>query len=355
MKRFIAGAAFLALFAFPAVSRAQKPENTAIAGNPVIMPAENVKLPLPENSKIYGATVHTSFLLYALVPERLVGWGYPLRDYETGYIDKKYLGLPVLGCWSGGASPDKEALLRARPDIAFSYGSPDQNSFKKMKDYLKELGIPLAAVNIKTLDDYPEAFLALGKIFGVEKRAEAMSKYAEEAITKAAALWKNIPEEKRPSVFMAAGKNGLRTVCGNSGAFEIIYKAGGKNAYECSEKSSEHSGPSLTMEKLAALNPDFIVTENKDFYKNALKDDKWKNLNALKNGRFILMPNEPFRWNMHGLYTALLGIQYFSCSFYPDKCGTDMAEETIKFMKVFFDKDISKKTAENILTPAARQ
>ena len=64
----------------------------------VVVDGAGRKVTLPARvQRIYAAGPPASALVFAVAPDRLLGWANPWRDAEKPYIPAKYLELPVLG------------------------------------------------------------------------------------------------------------------------------------------------------------------------------------------------------------------------------------------------------------------
>jgi iron complex transport system substrate-binding protein len=144
------------------------------------------------------------------------------------------------------------------------------------------------------------------------------------AIKKVTDVSKTIPEGQKPTVYWMWGDI-YGTAGLNSTANDLINAAGGVNVltkWDNQTKNTEH--PVLTMEAIAALNPDVIYMwyndklDPKDIMTGA--DYKaWSSLNAVKNGRVYEL-DDPF---MYDFMTARLPVAMM-------KVAKDINPETFK-------------------------
>lgn len=197
--------------------------------------------------------------------------------------------------------PTKEVLLNADADFYFAgwnYGmkvggevTPETLEPFKIKVYeLTESCIHIMAKNKPTMDDMFVDLLNLGKIFGVEDRAETLvagyRKHLDEITTRIGAI------EKPVRVFVydsgtekpfTSGRFGIPTA--------MIEAAGGINIMDDVEKSWTE----VSWEPVIERNPEVVVIVN---YGDVTAEQKiafmkenpaFKNLDAVKQDRFVVL------------------------------------------------------------------
>lgn len=202
------------------------------------------------------------------------------RLIETAYLDSQVLPEYVeaqKGVAYVEKLPSRDALLATNPDFIFSgfngvFSTARENGFGTRAS-LAELGIqtwilsPLcpsedglsdeaidpATVNLETLH---EDLRLLGKLFGVEERAETVIAEQNKRI---AAVAEAVKDAERPTVaIISPRKDG--TFSASSGidfGSRIIEAAGGVNAFEY---RTEKRNVKFDEEELIRLDPDFILT-----------------------------------------------------------------------------------------------
>ena len=70
-------------------------------------------------TRVYGANPSVTYLLAALAPETFLGWNFPPPSQSRGYFSDTVFTKPVIGGFFGqGKSPNVEALLATRPELA---------------------------------------------------------------------------------------------------------------------------------------------------------------------------------------------------------------------------------------------
>jgi iron complex transport system substrate-binding protein len=298
---------------------------------------------IPEGGvdKLWGTNVPSNFLIYVVNPERLAGWHGDLYEYEKPYIPKKYHNLPKLGGWHGGGGiPDKEMLLAHKVKNALMFERAHMQL--ESASELLELGMNIYVLKGGGLDEGVSTFRDLGKLLGVAERGEQLAQYAQDALDTVRAMVKNIPQTKKPKVYIAGGIDGLSSVCRH----QMLEIAGGRNAVECEQDIYSRQ---LSFEQIMQINPDVLVIQNPFFVETFKKDARWKRLRAYKDGRVYIVPFGPFSWMDKPEAVKYIGIKWLACSLYPDRCEIDMHAETKNFMKLFMHLDLDDKEIKKIL------
>lgn len=304
-------------------------------------------LHIDNSSKIYGATVPTTFELYAFAPDMLIGWNTALYDTEKKYIPEKYKKLPILGGWYGsGNFPNKETLLSRKIDAAFSLGSYKLFN-NKIKEFMNDIKIPCVVLSPKSLKEYAVLYKELGVVLNREERGAELAKYVEKSLKTASDITKRVKKKKR--VYVALQDNGLTTQCPADYDNDILAIAGGINVHKCiSDKSVREQ---VNMEQILTYNPDMILVDKKEFFKTIKTDKKWRKIPAVQNGNVILVPREPFSWLEKQTVMRFLAVQYIAAKLYPEYSNLDLQKEARSYLKLFLDYDMTDEEANLFINP----
>ena len=83
------------------------------------------KVEVPQRvQRIYAAGPPASILVFAIVPDKLIGWTAAWREAERAFISEKYANLPALGRLTGrGNTANVEVVLQAKPELIIDYGT----------------------------------------------------------------------------------------------------------------------------------------------------------------------------------------------------------------------------------------
>lgn len=307
----------------------------------------------PEPMRVYGANPVVTYLIMALAPEKLVGWNFPPPPQAKGVFPADSFDKPIVGGWFGqGQTPNIEALIKTRPDLAILSGATVHLS---RQTALTGLGLPVCSVKLDALSDYPFGLRQMGKWLHREQKSEAFARLAEQLMAQQAARRAQLQAQNTPvkTVYYAQSPSGLETECVGSIHAEVIPLAGGRNPHHCpadAEQGSRFGKVSISFEQLMRYNPDAIVTQEKAFYDKVYQDPRWRNLKAVQNKQVFFMPQAPFRWmDRPPSYMRLLAMQWLMAHLYPEQTDIDMVEQVRGFFKQVFDTDLSEAQIQRVL------
>ncbi|MCB1528480.1 MAG: iron ABC transporter substrate-binding protein [Hyphomicrobiaceae bacterium] len=291
---------------------------------------------LPDKvERVFAAGPPAAILLYMLAPEKMTGWPNAPKPSERPFIAAPYRDLPALGRLTGrGGTANLETVLKVKPDLILDFGSVRDTYVSLANNTQAQTGIPYVLIDGR-FDATPSSLRLLGKILGVEERAEILARYVEETFTQIDEALDKIPEDKRPRVYLARGPDGLETGLKGSINTEIIERAGGRNVAE------SHDGRKglarASMEQLIVANPDTILTWEPHFYKAVYKDPLWVGIAAVKKKRVYLAPTAPFGWiDRPPSLNRVMGLKWLPMLFYPDIFKRDLQDVTREFYKLFY-------------------
>ena len=189
--------------------------------------------------------------------------------------------MPNLGSlWSG---VDLEMLEVLNPDcvIVWAYGEADIDKIQHIEE---ATGIPVIAIDFKTIDDFYNGIKLFGEIFNKEEKAKEIVNSIKEEIEEVTSRTSEIPPDKKVRVFLtyeikdnmmvSEGKGGINT--------QILQMI---NAIPVTENFSQKY-PKVSLEQLYTLNPDVIIL----FYRHMKEpspeslynDPNWQDLKAVK-------------------------------------------------------------------------
>lgn len=293
--------------------------------------------------KIYSPTLAGAFLIYMMAPDRLAGWSGTLKQHELDYISKEARSLPMLGGWWKSEPINKDLIAKHKITKAFVLGDPNEQNPRI--DELKALGMDVLILKADDIKDYIALFNELGKQMGIPGRGKELAAFGEEMITKTRAMVKDIPDSAKKIVFAGSGPKGLSAMC----YLDAMVIAGGKNAVECPAEMDARSEKPVSLDDVKTLNPEVILITN-PAGAQVLKDPKWRNLAAYKEGRLFVVPYGPFGWLHHFTpFTQFIGAPWLACILYPDKSNIDIKKEAKRYYKLFLNIELSDEQLNRIL------
>jgi len=308
----------------------------------------SLKKEIKDIKKIYASSPILLYTLYAIDKEKIAGLNFPFNQGESKYLDKKIVGLPVLGGWFGkGRTPNSEMILQVNPDLILVSEFTKKMGEQKIKASLGNRDIPLVYLKSNTLEELVNSFSFIGKLTNQEERANRLLQYGNDSLV----LAKEISEKviKKPKVYYAEGKNGLQTECDSSLHAELINLAGGKNVHKC-QIQNQFGKQTVNFEQVLTYNPEIILVYDKEFYQKIYKDNKWKHIDAVKNKKVYLLPKGPFSWfDRPPSFMKLLGLKWLLSVFHPEIYQLDIQAEAKLFYKLFLNMELSEKQLNEIM------
>jgi len=153
-------------------------------GRRVVTDSAGRKVELPAKvERIYAAGPPASILVFAVAPDKLIGWTSPWRDAEKPFVAKKYADLPTLGRLTGrGNTANVEVVLAAKPDFIVDYGTINDIYVSLADRVQQQTGIPYVLLD-GDFDRMVDAIRLTGRIAQEEKRAAGLAQYAQDTVS----------------------------------------------------------------------------------------------------------------------------------------------------------------------------
>jgi iron complex transport system substrate-binding protein len=240
------------------------------------------RVELPERpQRIVALAPSVTEIIFALgEAARLIG--------VTAHCDfpPEAIRLPKVGSY---VRLDLERIVGLRPDlcIAVKDGNP-----KSAIERLEALGVPVFALDPRSVETVIRAILDLGVVLAVEPRAEALTAEMRariDRITRRAA-----GEDRRPRVFFQIGTAPIVSVGTHTFAHELIELAGGVNV-----AAGPAAYPRFSREQVLGLVPDLIVISSMDRAAGAVEEarrewNRWPGIPAVRDGRIHVVDSNLF-------------------------------------------------------------
>jgi len=298
--------------------------------------------------RVYALSPPDALLVYAVDPCRLAGWNYPQTSAAQAWFPQCARDLPVLGGFFGqGMTPNKEALLKAAPDLAVSGSMAKAHS--DFDPFFASAGIPVVHIESGSPEDYPKALRLLGGLLGKKERGEKLAAYAEKALAEIRQGLASIPEDKRLTVYYAEGGDGLYTDGKGSFHTQVLELAGGVNAHPAPQ-TRVYGMDKVTLETVLGYAPQVILAQDAKCRAMILASPQWREIPAVRAGRVLNIPDLPLNWfDRPPSFMRLLGLKWMAHALYPQTFPYDMVAETRDFFKLFWDRDITEAEARTLL------
>lgn len=273
-------------------------------------------------------------VLFALAPDMLVGVASAWSESAKPYIDEKYISLPEIGQFYGQDDLNLEEIARIAPQIIIDVGEPKVTIVEDMNGIQEQVGIPTVHITA-TMDTMADAYRTLGKLLGLEEKAEELARYCETVNKRTHDIAGQMGADKVSLVY-CLGDNGLNVIAEGSFHAEIINLLS-NNVAVLEDATSKGSGNPIDMEQLLNWNPDVILFAPGSVYASVGSDTTWQKLDAIKNGTYYEVPEGPYNWmGSPPSVNRYLGMIWLSKLLYPDTATFDLYEEISEYYKLFY-------------------
>lgn len=289
---------------------------------------------LPEHiSRIVPSGPLAQIVLYALAPEMLVGLASEWNNAED-LIPADFLDLPYFGKLYDSADLNVEALALAAPQIIVDIGEEKPASTKDMDTLQAQTSIPTVFISA-TLETMPETFRKLGKLLHREEKAEKLAQFCERVYSRTISIMDEVGENKVTALYVL-GSEGLNVLARDSYHSELLDLLT-NNLAVVDQPVSKGTGNEVTMEQLALWNPDFLLFASDSIYDTVAETDTWAEMTAIKNGRYLEVPEGPHNWmgNPPGVQ-RYLGMIWLTAALYPEYCDYDAEAEIYEYYELFY-------------------
>ena len=340
-RELLAAAALAGLWPGAAASQARR----------VFVDSAGRRVELPERvERIYAAGPPASILVFAIAPDKLIGWTSAWREAERPFIARRYADLPTLGRLTGrGNTANVEVVLQAKPDFIIDYGTVSPTIASLADRVQQQTGIPYVLLD-GDFDRMAEAILEVGRIANEEKRATELARYAQDTVSDINRRMSKVPANRRPRVYYGRGPQGLNTGLASSISAEFIEQLGAINV---AAELGRGGLVQVSIEQVLRWNPDVVVTIDPNFYALATKHPLWRELPAIKAGRIHLAPNVPFGWiDFPPSINRLIGLRWLARILYPDAFPEDLRPIVRDFYTRCYHQAPTEAQLDALLRPA---
>ena len=300
--------------------------------------------------RIYAAGPPASILVFAIAPDKLIGWTSAWRAAERPFIAQRYADLPTLGRLTGrGNTANVEAVLQAKPDFIVDYGTVSPTLASLADRVQAQTGIPYVLLD-GDFDRMGEAILQVGRIANEGKRAESLARYAQRTVSDIRQRVAKVPARRRPRVYYGRGPLGLNTGLAGSISAEFIEQLGAVNV---AAELGRGGLVQVSTEQVLRWNPDIVVTIDPNFHAVARVHPACRELPAIKTGRFHLAPNLPFGWiDFPPSVNRLIGLRWLARILYPEVFPEDLRPIVRDFYFRCYHQTPSEAQLDQLLGPS---
>lgn len=325
---------------------------SAQARDLVDMTGRHVQLP-DRIERAVGCAAPVSWMIYAVAPEKLAAFTSPPSAADWQILDPRLRNRPAIGSFLGGRGVNAETLLELAPDVVIFWDQGRSPVTRRWLEQLQRWRIPVVFVALDRLERYPAALELLGEVLGDAQRGRLLANYGREILARVACQVADIPVAQRRRVYYAQGAQGLETEAEGSFHAELISMAGAINVH--AGAAGRRTGRErISPEQILAYAPEVILTADRAFYHQRLRDPFWRQLAAVRLDQVLLIPDHPLNWfDRPPSMLRFLGLQWLAHRLYPERSELDMVTVTRDFYRLFFQVELTEAVARAIL--AGRQ
>ncbi len=293
-----------------------KPKTIVVGGKAVVMVAD-VVFAFPELRNTVIAVAGTD-----------QGLGTFLELVSPGFLSKPQLDR----------NASVETYAGYKPDV-FIFKSSMKSSLGKG---LEDLGFKVLYLDLESPEDYYKDITAVGKLFGLETRANALIQYYKTKVSFVQNLHK---PEKLPKVLVVQyTADGLMVPPDSWIQTRMIAMAGGIPIWKGSNPGSGWA--KVSPEQLQAWNPDIMLVINyredaKLAAQKILNDKAYKTITAIKTGKVFGFAQDFYSWDQPDT-RWILGLLWVAKKINPENTQTiQIKEEAFAFFNYFYGIDRS--------------
>jgi len=284
-------------------------------------------------TRVFAAGPPAAIILYTLAPDTLIGWTRAFDFDEQAFIPEHYAKLPGLGRLTGrGNTANIEAVLAAKPDVVFDYGSIAPTFVSLADRVQQQTGVPYVLVD-GSFGAIEHAYTVLGAMVGDTKGAADLITATRAILAKVDSVLAR--QTRHPRIYYARGPNGLNTGLGGSINVECLERLGAINV--AAQALGRGGLVTVSLEQVLTWNPEIIVTSDDNFYRAVGNDLAWRGIDAVKNRRVYLSPGLPFGWvDFPPSVNRLIGLLWLLAVLYPESYPGSLRQDVAAFYDQYY-------------------
>lgn len=255
-----------------------------------------------------------------------------------------------------GGVVNAEELIKLEPDIVI-YAAGNEEEYNIINEAgLTAVGISARAFEYDCVRTFEEWVKILGEIFNEQDKAAGIADYGYEVHDEIQAKLDEAGEDlKRPRAMILFNYGAGSTTVGANGFFSEYWltSTGAVNV------ATELTGtPEVNMEQIYEWDPEIIYITNfspalpEDLYTNAVGEDDWSSVTAVKNKQVYKMPLGMYRWFPPASDTPLV-LQWLAKHNQPELFkDIDMEQEMKDYYQRFYGVELTDDDINEIFNPA---
>jgi len=305
-----------------------------------------------EVRRVFPAGPPASVTLYAVAPEKMLGWTRAPGPEARAFLPSLYAELPELGRLTGrGNTVNLENVVRLMPDLVLDVGNTSATYVSLANRVQEQTHIPAVLIG-GHLADTADTLRNVGVVLGASGRAETLARYAESVLADVRAATEKILPANRPSIYIARGPHGLETAVAGSIGSEVVDLVGARNV--AGREIAPRTVVDVSPEQILAWQPDVILTVDRRFYAMVRTDPVWREVKAVQTGNIHFVPDLPFSWlDNPPAPNRLIGLLWLGKLLYPAVFPHDIRAEARRFYALFYQQEPSDAQLDGLLADPA--
>lgn len=294
---------------------------TDIAGREVVIP-ENIDVIVTD-----GAVPVLNSFMHVMGQGDKIAYSMPGLSKYQSVVAPSLKDKPTIQ-----GSIDLEELVKLNPDVVFTASMANVQAFEERG--LTVVYLPMPETDAELVGDVVRI---LGEVFDEQERGERYLSYFDETVARPGEIVASIPDDQRLKVLYCDYK----TMTAHHRWW--IEEAGGISV----SKNNIAKRTTFDLEKLIAWDPDVIFVRGHDI--DLVYDDaRLSGISAVKNGKVYATPSGTGPWGYSSEQPLMVLLT--AKMLYPEQFeDIDMEAETIAFFKEFYNCDITREQAAEIL------
>ena len=252
-----------------------------------------VEIPATIDRVAPSGAVATMFLS-AFAPEKMCTVSGRPSNAQMAYLPEELASLPETGQMYGSkATLNLEELLASGAELVIDLGDYKDGIQEDLDALQSQIGIPVIFIEAN-MESMASAFRTLGKVLSMEERGEALGAFVDETMAMAAENKGKIKD--KVSVMYTTTADGLGTNAKGSTQAQVLDIVGAEKAIVVENVSDKGGGNQINLETAMMADPDVIIFTEESIYKEVSTLSGWKEMTAVKNGSYYMVPNMPYNW-----------------------------------------------------------
>jgi iron complex transport system substrate-binding protein len=290
-------------------------------------------------------------IVYMLAPDKLVGLPFSYNG-NPAYVPDQYADITIVGGWYGQQTGNIETFLAQNPDIILD-GTDNIDSLESRQQQFGT--VPVIGCNAGDyLTQYKAEITFIGELLGVQEQAQKLNNYYQDAMNYVTSKVFNIQPADKVTVYYAEGSAGLNTDPQGSMHTMLIAFCGGVNVANVTLLPG-YGMASTSMEAIYQWDPQMIIIgrgSQATLYNTIMNSPLWNQLDAVKNGKVVVRPDNPFSWfDGPPGPGQIVGMYWMVHTLYPNlTTDLDLGAQVKTFYSQFYHYNLTDEQVQTLLS-----